>query len=79
MNSSGKLPFAIFQNDRYVGTISQVTRSSVRVEMSDVDESSAAEIGDFVVVACGELAVFGQLTDIQASGRPASRLRNRHR
>lgn len=64
----------LFAEKRFIGTISHVGRSSVKVLFSDVQTSTSGQIGDYIVVACDELAIFGQLTDMKVSEEAAAAL-----
>lgn len=68
-----------FDDQRYIGTVTQVGPSSVRANLPRAGESGSrlhhglrvagGEVGEFVVVECDELAVFGRVLDVRLPER----------
>lgn len=73
------VPSYPFDDERYMGTIAQVGPSSARANLPLAGKSGgmihhghrvgAGEVGEFVVIECDELAVFGRLLDIHVPER----------
>lgn len=68
-----------FDDQRYIGTVTQVGPSSVRANLPTAGDSGSrlhhglrvagGEVGEFVVVECDELAVFGRVLDVRLPER----------
>ncbi|MCB0325492.1 MAG: ATP-binding protein [Bdellovibrionales bacterium] len=63
-----------YDHHKYLGTVSQIGKSSVRVALSGAPQNGsangaepyeAAEVGQYVVVSSGKHAIFGQISDIR--------------
>lgn len=77
MTSTTSLSVNPFVDDKYLGKVVQVGRSSVRIVLAPPGDSVSSgngqadtvsgKVGDFVVIARGGLAIFGQLIDVAAS------------
>ena len=68
-----------FENERYVGTVTQVGPSSVRANLPLAGRSgnklhhghriAGGEVGEFVLIACDELALFGRVLEVRLPER----------
>jgi len=73
------VPSYPFDDERYMGTIAQVGPSSVRANLPLAGKSggmlhhghriAAGEVGEFVIIECDELAVFGRLLEVRLPER----------
>jgi len=68
-----------FDYERYVGTITQIGPSSVRVNLPNAGRSGASlhhgsrvpsgEVGEFILIECDELAIFGRILEVRLPER----------
>lgn len=75
---SNSLPHP-FDDNRYMGTVSQVGPTSVRANLPKAGDSGSrihhgqrvagGEVGEFVVIECDEIAVFGRVLDVRLPER----------
>ena len=74
MNGVHSLPVDPFSAEKCIGIVSQVTRATAKLTLlNDLKPQNGAgrlqspppvEVGQFVVIQCGEIGLFGQLNDI---------------
>ena len=74
----GELPHP-FESQRCIGTVTQVGPNSVRANLPRAGENGSrlhhglrvggGEVGEFVVIECDELAVFGRVLDVRLPER----------
>ena len=75
MNPVENLPADPFEENNFLGLVSQVGGSTVQVTVpratvlpngnSGQSSAARAEVGSFVIVACGAYGIVGQLTDVR--------------
>jgi DNA helicase HerA-like ATPase len=75
---SNTLPYP-FDAHRYMGTVTQVGATSVRANLPNAGDSgvrlhhgnrvAGGEVGEFVVIECDELAVFGRVLEVRLPER----------
>ena len=57
-----------FDSQNYVGAVSQVGHSSVKLSLPNQENGSGGgqqgEVGGFVVIECGEYGIFGRIVDL---------------
>jgi DNA helicase HerA-like ATPase len=68
-----------FDDNRYIGTVTQVAPSSLKVNLPSAGSPSAGvhhgnrvaggEVGEFVLIECDELGIFGRILDIRLPER----------
>ncbi len=68
-----------FENERYIGTVTQAGPSSVRANLPLAGRSgnklhhghrvAGGEVGEFVLIACDELALFGRVLEVRLPER----------
>lgn len=73
------LPIHPFDNNRYMGTVSQVEAASARINLPRAGEASASvqhghrvpagEVGEFVIVECDENAIFARILEVRLPER----------
>lgn len=78
MNETTRPPYP-FENERYIGTVTQVGPSSVRANLPLAGRSgnklhhghrvAGGEVGEFVLIACDELALFGRVLEVRLPER----------
>jgi len=79
MNGGSSIPFYPFDPQRNIGTVSQVGPSSAKVNLPQAGQPSGrlhhghriggGEVGEFVVVECDEVAVFGRIIEVRLPER----------
>lgn len=79
MNAGFGLPFYPFDPQRSVGTVSQVGPSSAKVNLPQAGQATGrlhhghriggGEVGEFVVVECDEVAIFGRIVEVRLPER----------
>jgi len=78
VNTTARPPYP-FENERYIGTVTQVGPSSVRANLPLAGRSgnklhhghrvAGGEVGEFVLIACDELALFGRVLEVRLPER----------
>ena len=76
---TSQLPFFPFDPERFIGTVTEVSPTSVKVNLPKAATSEAAlqhggrvgagEVGEFVVIECGETGVFGRIVNVRLPER----------
>jgi uncharacterized protein len=70
-------PVNPFDPTRYIGSVFEIGPGSARVILSDLG-SDLAEVGAFVVADCGQLALFGRLSAVEAPVQVSAEVSSDH-
>lgn len=68
MQTQSALPVDPYDKNHYIGAVSQIGPSSVQVAIPPAPTTTSENqigVGSYVIIACGELAIFGQIKGIR--------------